>query len=259
MFYNKFSLLRQLVKRDVLSRYKGSTLGMVWSVVIPILMLAVYTFVFSVVFEARWNVESDNHLQFALIIFSGITIFNFFSEVITRSPSLIIGNTNYVKKVVFPLELLSVSAVLSAFVHLVISFFILFIGIIAFGDGLKWTVLYLPLVLLPIVLFSLGLSWFLSSIGTFIRDISYLVNVFTSALMFLSPIFYPITSVPANLRFIYKLNPVSSTVEDMRNILIWGTAPDFYWLLTGSISGLVISVLGYYWFKKTRGGFADVI
>jgi lipopolysaccharide transport system permease protein len=243
----------------VLSRYKGSTLGIVWSVIVPILMLAVYTFVFSVVFEARWNVESGNHLQFALIIFSGMTIFNFFSEVITRSPSLIVSNTNYVKKVIFPLELLSISAVLSAFVHMIISFCILFLGIMVFGDGLYWTALYLPIVLLPIFLFSLGLSWLLASLGTFIRDISYLVNILTSALMFLSPIFYPISSVPENLKIVYNLNPVSYTVEDMRNILIWGKAPDFYWLVIGTLIGAVVSMIGYYWFKKTRGGFADVL
>lgn len=259
LFHSRLLLLKQLVKRDVLSRYKGSMLGILWSIVIPILMLAVYTFVFSVVFEARWNVQSDNHLQFALIIFCGMTIFNFFSEVINRSPSLMVSNSNYVKKVIFPLEVLPISAVLSAMVHMIISFVILFIGIICFGNGLNFMMLYLPLVLLPIVLCSLGLSWFLASMGTYIRDISYIVNIITSALMFLSPIFYPISSVPEKLRFVYNLNPVSYTVEDMRNILIWGEAPDLYWLSIGTVVGALVSFLGYYLFNKTRGGFADVL
>ncbi|AIQ20840.1 sugar ABC transporter permease [Paenibacillus sp. FSL H7-0357] len=259
MFSSNLNLLKQLVKRDVLAKYKGSSLGILWSVVIPIMLLAIYTFVFSVVFEARWNVQSNNHLQFALIIFSGMTIFNFFSEVINRSPTLIIGNSNYVKKVIFPLHLLPVSIVLSSIVHMLISFIILFIGLAFFGGGIHITALYLPLVCLPIILFATGLSWFLASLGTYVRDVSYVVNVLTSALMFLSPIFYPVSSVPKELRFLYNLNPISFTVEDMRNVLIWGVRPDFVWLGYGTLIGIVFCLLGYYWFKKTKGGFADVL
>lgn len=255
---NKY-LLKQLVKRDVLMRYKGSMLGIVWSFVIPILMLVVYTFVFSVVFEGRWNVQSDNHLQFALIIFCGMTIFNFFSEAVNRSPSLIINNSNYVKKVIFPLELLPFSTVLSAFVHMIISFIILIVGVSILGDGIHLSILYTPIVIVPIFLFTLGLSWILASLGTFLRDISYLVNVLTSALMFLSPIFYPISSVPESLQILYYINPVSYTVEDMRSIIIWGTPPNFQWLFIGSCIGALISIVGYIWFKKTRSGFADVL
>ncbi len=232
---------------------------MLWSFVIPILMLVVYTFVFSVVFEARWNVQSDNHLQFALIIFSGMTIFNFFSEAINRSPSLMVNNSNYVKKVIFPLHLLPLSTVLSAFVHMIISFVILLAGVAVLGDGVHLSLLYTPIVLVPIFLFTLGVSWILASLGTYIRDISYLINVLTSALMFLSPIFYPIDSVPEDLRVLYYINPVSYTVEDMRSIVIWGTAPNFQWLLIGSAIGAVVSLIGYYWFNKTRSGFADVL
>lgn len=254
-----YYLLKQLVKRDVASRYKGSFLGIMWSFIIPILMLFVYTFVFSVVFKGRWSAQSDNHLQFAMIIFSGITVFNFFSEVINRSPSLIIGNSNYVKKIVFPLELLSISAVLTAMVHAAISFVILFVGLLVFGGGIHYTILFLPLVLLPIILMTLGGSWFLSSLGVYIRDINHIIAVATSALMFLSPIFYSVDSVPDKLKGIYYLNPLSHTVEDMRSIVIWGKLPDFGWIGTGTVIGLIVLISGYYWFKKTRGGFADVL
>lgn len=259
MFAQKLSLLRQLVKRDVTSRYKGSYLGIIWSFIIPLLMLVVYTFVFSVVFEARWNIESSSKVEFALIIFSGMTVFNFFSEVLNRSSSLIINNANYVKKVVFPLALLPISITISALVQALISIVILVIGIIVFMGGINLTILYLPLVLLPVVLMSFGLSWLLASVGTYIRDIGYIVNVCTSALMFLSPIFYPVSSVPEALKFVYYLNPLSYTVEDMRKVLLWNEAPDFTWLAIGTIIGLVVAVLGYFWFKKTRRGFADVL
>ncbi|KGP80830.1 MULTISPECIES: ABC transporter permease [unclassified Paenibacillus] len=252
-------LLKQLVKRDVFSRYKGSFLGILWSFIIPILMLVVYTFVFSVVFKGRWSVESNNHLEFALIIFSGITVFNFFSEVINRSPSLIIGNSNYVKKIVFPLELLSISALLTALIHALISLFILFVGLVFFGDGIHFSAIYLPLVCLPITLMTLGASWFLASLGVYVRDISHIISVFTSALMFLSPIFYSVNTVPVELRFIYNINPIAHTVEDMRKIIIWGQLPDFTWILIGTGIGLLMVVSGFYWLKKTRGGFADVL
>ncbi|CAJ1317918.1 ABC transporter permease [Paenibacillus nuruki] len=254
-----YYLLKQLVKRDIASRYKGSFLGIMWSFIIPVLMLVVYTFVFSVVFKGRWSAQSDNHLEFAMIIFSGITVFNFFSEVINRSPSLIIGNSNYVKKIVFPLELLSVSAILTAMVHAAISFAILLMGLIFFGQGIHYTIIFLPLVLLPIVLITLGASWFLSSLGVYIRDINHIIGVMTSALMFLSPIFYSVDSVPEKLKGLYDLNPLSHTVEDMRNIIIWGRVPDFSWIIIGTVIGIITSILGYYWFKKTRGGFADVL
>lgn len=255
----KINLLKQLIKRDVTSRYKGSYLGIIWSFIIPLLMLLVYTFVFSVVFEGRWNVESTNKVEFALIIFSGITVFNFFSEVLNRSSSIIISNTNYVKKVIFPLEILPISITISALVHALISILILFIGLIVFMGGISLTALFLPLVLLPVILLSLGISWFLASIGTYIRDVGYIINVLTGALMFLSPIFYPVSSVPDSLKFVYYLNPLSYTVEDMRKILLWNQYPDFWWLLIGSLVGLVVALLGYFWFQKTRRGFSDVL
>jgi len=259
MIGQKVNLLKQLVKRDVSIRYKGSYLGILWSFAIPLLMMIVYTFVFSVVFEARWNTGSSNKLEFAFIIFSGTTVFNFVSEVLNRSSGIIIGNANYVKKVIFPLEVLPVTIVISALVQTCISLIVLFIGLMLFNGGLHLTVLYLPIVLLPVVLLSLGMSWFLASIGTYIRDVGYVINVFTSALMFLSPIFYPVSSVPSSLKIIYYLNPLSYTVEDIRKILLWNQTPDFGFLLMGSVMGILVSFAGYYWFKKTRGGFADVL
>ncbi|SDS94746.1 lipopolysaccharide transport system permease protein [Paenibacillaceae bacterium GAS479] len=259
MASHRLLLLKQLSKRDIESRYKGSQLGMIWSFVVPLLMLVVYTFVFSVVFEARWKTDSGNKLEFALIIFSGMTVFNFFSEVISRSTSIIASNTNYVKKVIFPLEVLPVTVILSALFQALISFFILSIGILIIDGSLNWTMAYLPIVMLPVIFTATGLSWFLASLGTYIRDVNYAINIFISALMFLSPIFYPISSVPDDLKFIFHLNPLSYTVEDIRNIMLWGKQPNFEWLIIGSTIGLLTLMLGYFWFNKTKRGFADVL
>lgn len=259
VFWKNKNLIKQLVIRDVLSRYKGSYLGVLWSFVIPILMLIVYTFVFSVVFKAKWNAESQDKLQFALIIFTGMTVFNLFSEVVNRAPGLILNNTNYVKKVVFPLEILNVVTVISSCVQTLISLLILVIGLFVFDGGIHWTIISLPIVMLPIIFLSLGLSWFLSSLGVYFRDVNHIVGVAVGAAMFLTPIFYSVTSVPNNLIFIYNLNPLSYVVEDMRKIMIWGQWPSWNLLLIGTLISIVICFLGYIWFVKTRKGFADVI
>lgn len=254
-----YYLLKQLVKRDVSLRYKGSYLGIIWSFITPLLLLCVYTFVFSVVFKAKWNIDTGNRLDFAFIIFSGITAFNLFAESINRAPTLMLSNVSYVKKVVFPLEILPVSTLLSSLVNASISFSILFIGLLFSGNGIHWTVIFLPIVILPLLIMSLGISWFLASLGVFLRDLGQLISVLTTALMFLSPIFYSVESVPESLRNLLYLNPVSYAVEDIRNILIFGKLPDFQWLIVGTLISLAISFAGYLWFKKTKGGFADVI
>ncbi|WP_213526021.1 ABC transporter permease [Paenibacillus sp. J31TS4] len=252
-------LIKQLAFRDIATRYKGSYLGVLWSVIIPFLMLTIYTFVFSVVFNARWNSGSTNKIEFALIIFSGMIVYNLFSEVANRSPGLVVGNVNYVKKVVFPLHILPVSVVLSTIINMLISVAILIIGLLIFGFGLHWTALLFPLVLLPLILFVLGLSWILSSLGVYLRDIGHVVGVLTSALMFLSPIFYPVSSIPNEFQFFYKINPISYVVEDTRQILIWGNLPNYQWIAIGTCLGLLFSFIGYKCFEKTRRGFADVL
>ncbi|MGG3309168.1 ABC transporter permease [Paenibacillus lautus] len=252
-------LINQLVKRDVLQRYRGSYLGVLWSFVTPLFMLAIYTYFFGFVFNNRWGESaSDNKFEFALILFCGLIVFNFFSEVVTKSPTLMINNTNLVKRVVFPLEVLSIVLMRSAFVHTLISVLILVIGLIIIGS-VHWTIIFLPIVLMPIVLFATGFSWFLSSLGVYIRDISQLIGLIMQALMFLSPIFYPITIIPENLRFVYYLNPLTYVVEDMRRILMWGQMPDWKFTILGLLLSIVIFFLGLIWFRKTKRGFADVL
>lgn len=252
-------LIKQFTKRDLLARYKGSYLGILWSFLTPLLMLTVYTFVFSEVFKAKWGVGSDSKVEFAMVIFCGLTAFNLFAECINRAPGLVLSNANYVKKVVFPLEILPVAVLLSALVQAAISLFILLIGLVVLMGVFNWTLVFLPLVLIPLLLFTLGLSWFLASLGVYLRDIGQIVSVFTQALMFLSPIFYPASAIPEKFRLILYLNPINYVVEDMRRIIIWGQMPEWNWLINGTLVGLLVSVLGYIWFQRTRKGFADVL
>ncbi len=253
-------LIFQMVKREVVGRYKGSIFGLAWSFLNPIFMLMIYTFVFSVVFKAKWGEGStDSKEEFALILFTGMIVFGLFSEVINRAPSLIISNVNYVKKVVFPLELLPVISMGSALFHTLVSLLILMIAFIFFNGYLPLTIFYTPLIFLPLIFLTLGVSWFLASIGVFMRDVGQTVSLLMTVLMFVSPIFYPISSLPQEFRGLIALSPVSFIIEQARSILIFGRQPDWLGLLTYGFIALIIMFLGYVWFQKTRKGFADVL
>ena len=252
-------LVKASAKREVLGRYRGSFLGLLWSFLNPLFMLAVFTFVFSVIFQARWGGGSGSKTEFALVLFAGLLVYNLFAECINRAPSLILSNTNYVKKVVFPLEILPFVGLLSALFHTLISLGVWLIAYALFFGIPHLTVLYLPLVLLPFCLFLMGLSWGLASLGVFLRDVSQFIGLLTTVLMFMSPIFYPATAFPEDYRYILYLNPLTTVVEQTRNVLFWGQTPDFiilgvYWVVT-----LGIAWLGFAWFQKTRKGFADVL
>ncbi len=252
-------LISQLTKREILTRYRGSLLGILWSLLTPLLMLVVYTFVFGVIFKPRWTGPVEGQAQFALILFCGLSIFGIFSEVISRAPALIVNNPNYVKRVVFPIEILPLTILGSALVNGIISLGILIAASLIFTGQVHATVLYLPLVILPLLLFSLGLGWFFASTGVYFRDIAQIMPIAISALMFLSPIFYPVSAIPEKLRFVYGLNPISYVVEDARQIIIWGNQPNWIWLIAGTACGAIIAILGYLWFQKTKKGFVDVI
>lgn len=252
-------LIGQFVKREIAIRYRGSYLGLLWSFITPFCMLVVYTFVFSVVFQARWGDGDGGKAAFALLLFAGITTFNILSEVLLKAPYVVIGNANYVKKVVFPLEILPVVTLGAALVNAGISLLILLVGVFFVQGAVHWTAVFVPVVLMPLLLFSLGFGWLLASLGVFLRDIGHIIGLGVQALMFLSPIFYPISAIPAELQIIYYINPLSYVVEDMRRIVVNGQLPSWEWLLLGTAVGLVVAVLGYNWFQKTRGGFADVM
>lgn len=253
-------LLRQFTRREVLGRYKGSYLGILWSFLTPFLMLAVYTFVFSVVFGARWgNSSSESRVEFALTLFCGLIAFNVFSECISRAPELIVDNPNYVKKVVFPLEILPVSVLGAALIHSLISLVILITGILVFMGTVSWTLAYLPLAYLTLVGLCLGLGWFLAALGVFIRDIGYMVGIVVQVLFFVTPIFFPISAVPPFFQPILLLNPLSAVVENFRRVIIWGQPPDWPWWGVATAVSMLLMVAGYTWFMKLKRAFADVV
>ena len=252
-------LIRALTKREVIGRYRGSTLGVLWSFFNPVFMLAVYTFVFSVVFKARWNAGSDSKTEFALVLFAGLIVFNLFAECINRSPSLILANVNYVKKVVFPLEILPWVSLGAALFHGLISLLVWLLFYTLFFGLPHPSSLLLPLVVLPLIFLTMGMSWALAALGVYLRDIAQVIGLFTTVLMFLSPIFYPLTALPKQYQSLLLLNPLTLVVEQARAVLIWGQSPDWNLLGIYLLISAGIAWLGFAWFQKTRKGFADVL
>jgi lipopolysaccharide transport system permease protein len=252
-------LIKASAQREVLGRYRGSVMGILWSFFNPVFMLAVYTFVFSVVFKARWNAATESKAEFALVLFSGLIVFNLFAECINRAPGLILSNVNYVKKVVFPLEVLPVVALLSALFHGAISLGVWLLAYLLLFGVPNATALYLPLVIIPLLLFIMGLSWALASLGVYLRDVGQFIGLITTVLMFLSPIFYPATALPESYRYLLYLNPLTPVIEQTRAVLYFGIPPDFGLLALCWIATTTIAGLGFAWFQKTRKGFADVL
>lgn len=255
------NIIKQFTTREISLKYKGSSLGLSWTFITPILMLVVYTFVFGEILSSRWPGTSGNsgHVDFALLVFCGLIVFNTFSEVILRAPTLIISNVNLVKKVVFPLQILIINVLLATLVQTGISFTILIIGVLIFKGVIYWTLLFLPIVLLPLILITIGLGWIISSLGVYFKDIGQFLGILVQALMLLSPIFYPLSLIPEKMLFLYNLNPISFVVEDVRRIIIWGQLPQWEWTIPGIVIGMVFFVGGYAWFMKTKGGFSDVL
>lgn len=251
-------LMGQLVQREVISRYRGSVMGLAWSFFNPLLMLAVYTFVFSVVFQAKWGGTGGTKAGFAVFLFVGILIHGIFAECINRGPSLIIGNVNYVKRVVFPLEILVGVAMGSALFHAMVSLLVLFV-VQMFDGGVRATAVFLPFVVFPLVLVALGVSWMLAAVGVYIRDIGYVTQVITTVMLFLSPVFYPISAMPEAYRAWIYMNPLTFIIEQARGVLILGTMPDWIGLLMYAAGGAAVAWLGFWCFQRMRRGFADVL
>lgn len=253
------NLIYNLVKREVIGRYRGSIMGILWSFFNPVLMLVVYTFVFSVVFKARWAGGTDSRTEFALVLFAGLMLYSLFAECINRSPGLVLANVNYVKKVVFPLEILPIVAIGSATFHFLISFLVWLIFYLIFFGAPQVTLLLLPLLLIPFLLLTLGLSWFLAALGVFLRDVSQIVGVMTTALMFLSPIFYPITALPEEYHIFLQINPLTFVIEQARDVMIWEKGMNWWGWTIYLLLAAMTAWLGFAWFQKTRKGFANVL
>lgn len=249
-------LIVSFAKRTLIGRYRGSFLGIFWSFINPLFLLLIYTIVFSFLFKIRPGVGD---VPYSIFLFAGMIPWIAFSEALSHSTSIILENKNLVKKTVFPLEILPVTATLAGFIHSLFGLVILLSGILLVRHTLYPLLFLLPLVMVLQIILTIGLCWFLASLGVFIRDISHMVGLGLTALMYLTPILYPIEMIPTKFRWLWAINPMYGIVNGYRSLLLQGTFPDWKSLLWVFIAGLVLTILGYSWFMKTKKVFADVI
>ncbi|KAB7780333.1 Teichoic acid translocation permease protein TagG [Xanthomonas sacchari] len=258
--WNNRGIIWLLGARDVQSKYKGSFAGLLWAFINPLLMLLIYTFVFAVIFKARWQGQTgDSRTEFALVMFVGVIIHGLFAEVINRAPGIVLENTNYVTKVVFPLETLPVISLGSALFHGLASTCVLLASILIYSGGVHWQAVFFPLVLIPFLVMVIGIAWILAALGVFVRDLKQTTSFITTAMLFLSPVFYPQSSWPPQYQHLFALNPLTFIMEQSRKALIWGQVPDFTGLLIYLAIALVVASIGFAAFQKMRRGFADVL
>jgi len=252
-------LIRVLVAREVAGRYRGSVMGLLWSFLHPMLMLSIYTFVFGVVFKARWAGGTQTKTEFALVLFAGLIMYNFYAECINRAPSLIESNVNYVKKIVFPLEILPWVTIGAALFHMLISLCVWMVAYLIVNGIPHATIMLFPLVVLPFIMLVAGLTWAIAALGVYIRDLAQVVGIITTVLLFLSPVFYPTHALPHSFAKLLYLNPLTPVIEQVRQVLYWGEMPSLILVASTYCGAALVCWAGFAWFQATRKGFADVI
>lgn len=251
-------LIWQLGFREILGKYKGSFFGIFWSLVNPLLLLAIYTFVFTKVFKSRW-VEGETTAEFAIALFVGLIAHGFFAECLSRAPGLVVGNPSYVTKVVFPLEILPFPSVMAALFHAAASICILLLAQWVVVGTVPWTAWLFPLVLAPLAVQAIAFSWVLAAFAVYVRDVAQTVSIMTTALLFMSPVFFPLNSLPDYLQGAARWNPLTIPIEQARKVLLWGQWPDWDQLGAYALVSLVVAWIGFALFQKSRRGFADVL
>lgn len=252
-------LVWDLVRRDFVGRYRGSFFGLAWSLFNPLLMLVIYTLVFSVAFQARWGTGQEGKVAFAIVLFSGMIVHGLFAECLNRAPTLVTSHPNYVKKVVFPLEVLPWVALVSALLHFLVSFAVLALFCLAMGIQIGPGILLVPVALVPMMLIILGLTCLLASLGVFFRDLAQIMGILTTVALFLAPVFYPVTALPPEYRALLEWNPITLPIVQLRNLMLWDKPFEWQPWLASLAAALVVCQAGYWWFQKTRRGFADVL
>lgn len=253
------SLTWELAKRDVLGRYRGASFGLLWSVLSPFLMLIVYTIAFGTIMKSRWPQQVEGGVDFALILFVGLIVHGFFAECLSRAPNLVVGNPSYVKRVVFPLEILPWPMLLSAFFHAVVNVLVLvLLHLVRFGPP-PWTVVLFPLVLLPLALLCAGVGWLFASLGAYLRDIGQITGVLATAMLFLSSAIMPLDGLAPGTRAVFEANPLTFIIDQARAVALWGHMPDWAGLGLYALASLAFCYVAYGWFRATRAGFADVL
>ena len=259
-------LLEQMTWREIAGRYRGSLMGVLWSLVTPLLMLAIYTLVFGYITPVRWSerigvrsFEAGSTIDYALILFCGLLLHSFLGETLNRASNLIVANVNLVKRVVFPLDLLALSTIGSGVFHLAVGFGVLFVGYVLVNLGLNLMVVTLPFVLAPFVLMVMGFVWFLAASAVYVRDIGQAIPAVTTILMFTSPILFPESAMPPAMQTLMKFNPLTVPVEQVRAAVIWGVRPNLTELAIYSVAALIVAWAGHAWFQRCRRGFADAL
>lgn len=253
------SLTREMTQRDIRGRYRGASFGLLWSLISPFMMLCVYTLAFGYILKSRWPGASGNIAEFAMILFAGLIVHGFFAEVLTRSPNLIVGNSNLVKRIIFPLHLLPWTAVLSALFHLIANALVYLVISTILLRNPHWTIILLPVVILPLVMLATGVSWLLSSLGVYLRDVGQVMGVVSTAMLFLSSAIIPVSTLPENFQIVFKLNPLTFIIDQVREVAFWGRLPDWSGLALYTVIALAVMYVGFAFFEKTRRGFADVL
>lgn len=254
------NLLYILVKQDVIKRYKGTYLGLFWALLNPIIFLGIYTTVFGHVFNAKWGNKPDiSNFDFSINLFCGLMVFNVLAEVIGRSPVIITGNAHFVKKNVFEISYLPLVCVFTALANFVCSFTIWFIFLSFLRGSVSLNLILIPFLVAPLVLTAIGLSYALSCLNVIFRDIEQFSGSVTTALLFISPIFYSKQMVPSELQIFILMNPLTSIIENLRNVMIWEEIPSIYELLSPIILGLIIAFFGFICFQRLSSRFQDLL
>lgn len=253
------SLTVELAKREVLGRYRGASFGLLWSLISPFLLLCIYTFAFGTVMGGRWPEVEQGAASFSIILFSGLIVHGFFAECLTRAPMLVVANPNFVKRVIFPLEILPWPMVLSALFHALMNVAVFILLRLVMDGAFSWTIVLLPIVFLPLVVLTLGVSWVLASLGVYVRDVAQVTGVLSMALLFLSSAMMPVDSVPESYRWVFVLNPLTFIIDQAREVMLWGQMPDWAGLAVYLLVAIVVMYLGRAWFVATQRGFADVL
>jgi lipopolysaccharide transport system permease protein len=254
----RFELILSLARRELVARYRGSFLGIVWALLTPVVMIAIFTFIFAGIFGARFGV-SGSTWDYALYLFCGLLPWTMFQDTLVQSATTIVNHSNLVKRVVFPLETLPIAQALSSLGNQLFGTVALLIAIVIMHQELHLTILWLPALIIPQLLFTLGAAWLIAALGVFLRDIAQGISLILSAWMFLTPIIYPESIVPDRYRFFININPFTALVRSYRRILLEGAAPDWTGLAYFTGVALISFLFGYWWFARTRKNFADVI
>jgi lipopolysaccharide transport system permease protein len=253
-------LLWQFTLRNVEMRHKGSHLGLIWSFLNPLLMLGLYVLVFGYIFGGSFGVRpNETRVDFALALFLGLTLFQFVAEILGSSPILISSNPNFVKKVVFPLEILPAANVGAAIIHLMISLTLVLLSMLLLGVPLVADILWLPVIILPLVFLCLGAAWLFSALGVFFRDIGQLMQFLSMALLFGSAVFYSAQNIPPAAWTYMRFNPVLLTLDLARSCTLWSRPLNFHHLAYVYAFGLATCYLGHLAFRRLRPAFADVL